>query len=161
MLTATRLRDLLEYEAETGVFRWRKSPTPRIKAGQIAGSPDREGYIRISIDRRLHKASRLAFLYQTGDWPREEVDHRNGVAGDDRWSNLRETSRTLNALNRSKKANNTSGYKGVTRCGNKWKAQIQAHKRVHYLGLFASPAAAHAAYLVAAKRLHGEYARAA
>lgn len=161
MLTASRLRELLVYEPDAGVFRWRLSPTPRMRAGQVAGSKDREGYVRISIAGCLYKASRLAFLYQLGHWPSDEVDHRNGITSDDRWENLRESNRATNALNRSKKVNNTSGYKGVSRFHSKWKAQIQAFKKLHYLGLFDTPEAAHAAYCAAAQRLHGEYARAA
>lgn len=161
-LNATDLRRLLSYDPDTGRFTWRVSPTPRVPVGRVAGTPDREGYVRIRIRGRAYKAARLAFLHVLGRWPRHEVDHKNGSTGDDRWSNLREADRATNSLNRSRQATNKSGFKGVClRAPGKWQASIKVRGRSHYLGLFLTPETAHRAYCAAALRLHGEFARSA
>lgn len=160
MLTASKLREVLDYDPASGVFRWRVSPTRSVPVGRVAGTPDREGYTKIRIAGRAYKAARLAVLFVTGKWPLDEVDHRNGDAGDDSWSNLREVSRAQNSMNRSMQRRNRSGFKGVCANKGKWQASIRVSGKAHYLGLFPTPEDAHAAYCAAAKRLHGEFARA-
>ena len=89
----------------------------------------------------------------------QEVDHVNGNSLDNRRSNLRLATRDQNMFNRPKMKTNTSGFKGViaTKSG-KWGAQIKAHKRYHWLGLFSTAIAAAHAYDRAAVQLHGEFA---
>jgi hypothetical protein len=88
-ITAERLREVLLYDPETGVFRWwvptsRKSP---FRVGKIAGSYHRDGYREIRIDKRLYRAHRLAWLYMTDKWPDLEIDHID----QDGTNNLRRT----------------------------------------------------------------------
>jgi hypothetical protein len=88
------------------------------------------------------------------------ADHRSLNTLDNRRSNLRKATRSQNQHNRGKSGNNTSGYKGVFRLWNgTYFSQICVRGEVHYLGIFSSARAAHRAYCVAAKRLHGEFAR--
>jgi hypothetical protein len=96
-----------------------------------------------------------------GEWPSEQIDHRNTTPSDMRWDNLRRATHADNIHNQGTQKNNTSGYKGVSRrtdC-NRWMAMIKSGGNRHYLGLFKTPAAAHQAYKKAAKELHGEFAR--
>jgi HNH endonuclease/AP2 domain len=161
-LTAAQLRLLLDYNPDTGVFTWRIPPHPRFRVGAVAGCLFSNGYRYIKIEKRTYKAHRLAWLYMSGEWPVGELDHKNTVRHDNRIANLRQPpSRSLACANTSKSSRNKSGYKGVSRCGNSWRAQIWLNGRRYHLGLFDAPAEAHAAYAAAAKRLHGEYARAA
>lgn len=163
MITEGCLKSLLDYDPSTGVFVWLVSPTRCVKVGQIAGCADGEGYVKIRIKGRAYKASRLAFLFMLGRWPSDEVDHKNGITSDDSWGNLRETDRAGNSLNRSRQKKNKSGYKGVCfqRNTGRWQAQIKCKKKCYYIGAFETPEAAHAAYVSAATKLHGEFARAA
>ena len=85
-------------------------------------------------------------------------DHQNGLTLDNRRSNLRVASTFQNQQNRRVRRDSTSGFKGVTSFRNKWKAEISAHGKGYYLGLFATPELAHEAYKEAAARLHGEFA---
>ena len=62
-----------------------------------------------------YSAHRLARLYQTGWWPPAHIDHVNLDKADNRWSNLRAATRSLNGANRFRQANNSSGFKGVHR----------------------------------------------
>jgi len=158
-LTAARLRELLHYDPETGIFTWKVS-TKKIRAGQTAGSKNREGYINIQIQGCKWKAHRLALLYVTGYMPAMQVDHINGNPMDNRLCNLREASHTENRRNAGVQRNNKSGFKGV--CWSKqnkgWHAQISIDGKRTSLGYFSTPESAHEAYKIAAKRLHGEFA---
>ena len=154
-LTRARLRELLHYDDETGVFRWWKRVGDEIRLGEVAG------YTEIHIHRRYYRAHQLAWMYVKGRWCRPMVDHRDGNATNNRWSNLRRATASQNNANRRRSRNNTSGYKGVHLCGRsgRWRAIIYNKHRKTYLGLFTTPEAAHAAYAEAARKLFGEFAR--
>jgi hypothetical protein len=161
MVTYERLRELLDYDPETGVFRWKIYRNGRAKVGYIAGGFDKCGHRRIAIDGRFYPSHRLAWLYQTGKWPVALIDHINMVPDDNRFCNLREATKSQNGWNTGKRSDNTSGFKGVTWAKNvrRWMAQIQVHGKNKHLGTFDTPEQAHAAYAAAAKEFHGEFAR--
>ena len=124
MLTAEELRELLRYDPNTGIFRWKvKQRRVSYGVGDVAGSLDSSsGYHRIRIDGRDYRASRLAWLYVYGRWPTDEIDHKNTIRDDDRLANLREATRGQNNYNTKRFSTNTSGLKGVcwrrgTGCG--------------------------------------------
>jgi hypothetical protein len=162
MITAERLRELLHYDPETGVFTWRL-PRRGVRAGYEAGASRSDGYRRIQVDGRVIYAHRLAWPYMTGEWPDAEIDHINGDPSDNRIVNLRPATRSQNSANGRKPSDNTSGLKGVSwhARGRKWRAQIVVNGKCRHLGLFDCPAAAHAAYLAATEKFFGEYARVA
>lgn len=138
MLTAARLRRLLYYDPATGVFTWRNPTSARVKAGRVAGSLHKSGYLQIGIDKKLYFAQRLAWLYVKGRWPTHEVDHRNRLRADNRFSNLRHASRKQNSENITRRSDNTSGYTGVYWLEriSKWYAQIRHHGVQIHLGYF-------------------------
>ena len=162
-LTRARLRELLHYDSETGEFRWRKRPRNWARPSLSAGhSRSEEGYRCISIDRRLYRAHQLAWFYMMGRWCRPAIDHRDGDAGNNRWSNLRRATASQNNANRRRPRHNKSGHKGVSLCSKsgKWRATISRNGKITHLGRFETAQAAHAAYLAAARKLFGEFARA-
>lgn len=160
MITAERLRELLHYDPVTGEFRWLVS-RGGIRAGSFAGCTTKVGYRLISIDGRCYRGHRLAWLYMTGEWPADEVDHVNLVRDDDRWENLREATHEENLRNYPRPRHNTSGVKGVywNKKNRKWKAQIRVNRSRIYLGLFDSLDEAAAAYAAASAQHHGEFGR--
>jgi len=97
----------------------------------------------------------------TGSWPDGMIDHSNGNPSDNRFINLRVTDSSGNNRNSRKRKTNKSGYKGVSffRKTEKWRASIVYNRRNISLGLFENPEDAHKAYVEAAKRLHGDFAR--
>jgi hypothetical protein len=174
-LTAEQLRSLLHYDPDTGTWRWRPRPvsarterrrkargsTPRYE-GQVAGYINGQGYRYISIYRKFHKASRLAFLYVTGVLPVATVDHINHDRGDDRWSNLRSVTPSESAMNRGPRADSVSRYRGVSRDARagKWRVEIRRSTQpIIYLGSYDDPRSAALVYDMAARCLHGAHAR--
>jgi len=137
MLTQERLKSLLHYDKETGIFTWKKRKTS-VREGSVAGHTHPNGYIRICIHGTLYSAHRLAFLYEQGAWPKAQVDHENRVRTDNRWVNLREVTCMENRRNSTLSRKNTSGYNGVTwnAAREKWVAQIKAENHSQYLGGF-------------------------
>jgi hypothetical protein len=160
MLTAERLRELLDYCPESGVFTRRVS-RGRAKAGSVAGCDDHKGHLVIVVDGRLYQAHRLAWLYVTGHWPKHEVDHVDGDGLRNAWTNLRSATHAENMRNSRRPRHNTSGFKGVSwhKRSQAWRAYIKKDRRAIHLGTFATPEAAHAAYVAAAQEHHGEFAR--
>jgi hypothetical protein len=161
MITQRRLRDLLSYDPETGIFRWRVS-RGKAKSGAVAGSINKStGYRIIMLFGRRYKAHRLAWFYMKGEWPVDKIDHRNTIRNDNRFKNLREATAAGNQHNSGRRRNNRSGYKGVdfkAGCG-KWRAAITVNSRQMHLGYFTDIDAAAAAYAAAAAQYHGEFAR--
>lgn len=152
MLTVERLRELLEYNSETGVFTWVVGQCQ----GKRAGSQDQRGYKTVLIDGKRYYIHRLAWLYMTGDWPKKQIDHINRDKSDQRFANLRDVAKSRNMLNSGLRADNRSGFRGVSFHAQRgrWGAQFQ-HK---HLGLYDTPEEAAAAYRQAAQKLHGDLA---
>lgn len=140
MVTQDYIKDVLEYNPDTGVFAWKK-PRGGKFAGTIAGKlvKQKSGYryIDIKVNGKCCKAHRLAWLYMTGEWP-EEIDHINRDSTDNRWINLRDVSHEENTRNRSRSSNNESGVNGVhwDTCKNRWRARVMLNGKSHYIGLF-------------------------
>jgi hypothetical protein len=120
-----------------------------------------KGYVQILLRTRLYLAHRLAFLWMTGKWPDEEVDHADGNPANNAWHNLRQASRSQNAMNTRLKGDNTSGYKGVIweRRRHYWYFEIIANGKRQIFPNYATAEEAHSARSEAARRLHGEFAR--
>lgn len=157
-LTADRLREVLTYERDTGLFRWSVRTSGRIRINSIAGASDKDGYVVIRIDRVRYRASRLAWLYVHGKWPDGEMDHINHVRTDDRINNLRDVGRLENNQNvRYPRNNNKStGVLGVAveKSTGRFKASINVSGRKIHLGTFRCVDSAHEAYLVAKRKYH-------
>jgi hypothetical protein len=144
MLTQERLRELLDYDPETGAFTWRVRAANCVRVGDQAGhkKTDHGGksYIHLQVDNRGCLAHRLAFLWMEGSVPEADTDHEDGDGTNNRWSNLKRVSHRQNGKNIRRTKANTSGVTGVTwrKDLQKWKAQIAVDGRDIYLGIFTS-----------------------
>jgi hypothetical protein len=159
MLQQSRLKDLLDYDPETGVFRWKVS-RGGMAAGALAGRLNKD-YLEITVDGRSYQSHRLAWLYVFGLWPSDELDHTNMVKHDNRIANLRDATRGQNKTNGKRYCTNTSGFKGVSfhKKRNKFRAYIYTNYKHNHLGYFlTAQEAADVAYQAAVKA-YGEFAR--
>jgi hypothetical protein len=153
--SAERLHYLLHYDPCTGEFRWLVNRGPNKTAGNLAGSPDEDGYLRIGIDRRRYRLHRLAWFYTHGVWPDGEIDHKDTDRANNRIENLRVVSRHVNMQNMRKSPKKASALPmGVTQSSAGFGAQIGLFGKRFRLGTFVSAHAAHEAYLEAKRRLH-------
>jgi hypothetical protein len=162
-LTQSRLKTLLHYDPDTGIWQWiaRSGPGSHVCVGDIAGTINKGGYLRIKLDCELYMAHCLAWLYMTGEWPQTEVDHRDCDPDNIRWENLRLATSSQNGANKRIQRNNKCGFKGVTVLpSGRYRAVIKQGGYVQHIGCFDTPADAHSAYAAAAKEKHGEFARA-
>ena len=138
-LTQKELKEVLHYDADSGVFTWLASRSNRIKQGDVAGYINKvHGYRVIKVNGKLYKAHRLVFLYMTGKFPPDEIDHLNHLRYDNRFVNLRHATRVENSRNRSMNSNNTSGFNGVYwhEGASKWRVRIRVNGKDKHLGLF-------------------------
>jgi hypothetical protein len=162
--SAERIRELIDYDPLTGVFLWKHRPNALQNwntkwAGKHAGSPHSRGYIAIAIDHVKYLAHHLAWVYMTGEWPTEFIDHENLNKKDNKWENLRLASFAENSANASIRNDNKSGFRGVYFVSSRqvWHAKITKEGKDHYLGAFDCPELAAKAYAVKARELYGEY----
>ncbi len=156
-ITAARVRELFDYEPETGIFRWRATGRGRGRvAGGEAGHARHDGYVIIFVDTVICFAHRLAWLHVHGEWPPELIDHKDGDRSNNRISNLRPATKATNAHN-IRKANKTNriGLLGVSQhARGGFTASIVVNMESRYLGYFKTKEDAHAAYISAKRELH-------
>jgi hypothetical protein len=154
--TLERVKELLFLNEETGCFVWRVSRGKR-HAGTIAGCYS-YGYRLIKIDYKMYTAGRLVWLYITGSWPSDEIDHINGDKLDNRFCNLRNVDRSTNQQNMrvAQKSNKSTGALGVyvDKRNGKIYSSITANGRKYRLGYFDSINEATYAYIKAKRELH-------
>lgn len=158
-----KISKFLQYEPGTGFFYWR-APRKGVRVGSRAGKifqPNKNRtYWVICFSNNTYYAHRLAYYFCTGIDPgQNHIDHADGDGLNNRFANLRLALPSQNNFNQRKRADNTSGYKGVSKHRNKWRAEINAYGTYRHLGTFDTPELAHMAYCKAAAELHGEFAR--
>jgi hypothetical protein len=149
ILTADKIRSLLDYDERTGLF-FRRGGSKSL------GSLTSDGYLEFSVDGRVYKAHRLAWLFMKGRWPLSRMDHIDGNRTNNAIKNLREADGQQNAANR--RVLSHLGTKGVYRRGNRFIAGIKINGRRHHLGSFKNLSDATAAYSNAARKAFGEFA---
>jgi HNH endonuclease len=139
MLTQQRLFEVLQYSPETGLFTWNsKCGQGKSLVGATAGWIARKGYRRIEIDGVAYMAHRLAFLYMSGKWPENQVDHLDCNPDNNRWTNLADVDCATNMKRRKINARNTTGCPGVryNARNDRWVVTIQCDGVRRFLGNF-------------------------
>ncbi len=155
-LTQSRLKELLDYNPDTGVFVWREWRGGTAFKGSVAGRPDSKGRIQVMVDGASYFAHRLAWLFVNGKFPPEHIDHINRDVSDNRIQNLRLASNIENGQNRNKHPRNTSGVSGVSfhKKTGKWQAKITFSGKTIYLGVYESIEEAAAARAFGKEKYH-------
>ena len=157
------LSERLEYSPVSGQIFWK-----RIFPGRVAGTitkprggakPYGKPYVKLSLERLDFKGHRIAWIlfHKKPLPPGVVIDHINGDSTDNRIVNLRLCSGKNNSRNADTPKNNTTGFKGVSRCGKRFRAYITVDRRQIHLGVYQTPEEAFAAYVTAAKAHFGEF----
>ena len=135
MITQEELKDKLDYNPKTGIFKWRKKFS---NTKDIAGTTRVDSYKMIMINYKYYSSHRLAWLYVYGEFPDKQIDHINRDRSDNRIKNLRNVDQNVNMKNRGISKNNTSGFSGVCWCNTRkvWKATIWNLNKCIRLGQF-------------------------
>ena len=160
ILTADRLKELVNYDPDTGVFTRRVRTAQRHQVGDradfVVSSGHLAGYCRVSVDSKRFMAHRCAWLYMYGEWPKQDIDHINGDKSDNRICNLRDVSNQTNRENlRKPHKDSESKFLGVyLHNQGKWVARIQTMRKMKHIGMFDTPEEAHQAYLIEKRKLH-------
>lgn len=156
------LIELLSYNHDTGELRWKCPPkqAKRVKAGQLAGHLEKNGYRYVALRTcgkyTKYLAHRIIWKIVTGNEPENMIDHIDRNRDNNRWENIREANNSNNKANGNLYRNNKSGFKGVF-----WK---KSHRSWHvsinrkYIGCFKSKCAAIVARQSAEEVHQGEYA---
>ena len=157
MITQEKLKEVLNYDQDTGIFTWKIKTCKKVCVGVVAGTPSGDGYSVIKINGKRLRAHRLAWLYVYGEFPDKFIDHINGIRHDNKISNLRNVTKSENSQNQRKpKSDNQSGFLGVHWCKRDkvWIAAIGFNKKTKYLGTYSTPELAHQVYLKAKREIH-------
>lgn len=148
-LTVSDVTRFLTYDQATGILTWKPDATRTSVSGKRAGHLNKtNGYRYTSILNVQFCEHRLAWAITHGVWPTGQIDHINGIRDDNRIENLRDVSASVNMQNRKKpQSNNTSGFLGVTKHRNRWRALLTINGKPTVLGSFDSPRLAYEVYL--------------
>jgi len=161
-LTQQRLKDLLEYDPETGQFR-RVVATGRHgrwKINSVAGNLNcKLGYIQISIDGVLYYAHRLAWLYMNGKWPEHEIDHKDLDRANNRWVNLRAATHLQNMANLAPRG--SLKWAHFDKQTKMWRPQIKINGKMFSGKRVNSPQEAHEICAKLSVQYSGEFSRTA
>lgn len=160
MITQSELKEVLNYDPDTGIFTWIKKTNNKcnkIIVGKNAGWIEKIGYLRISLYKKSYMAHRLAWLYVYGEMPNKCIDHIDGNKSNNKISNLRNVTNAENAQNKKNHHSNSKtkiiGVDFIKRV-NKFRATITLNYQQHYLGLFETKEMAFDAYIKAKRQLH-------
>jgi hypothetical protein len=145
-ITQERLKEVMRYEPETGHWFWVKPPKYNNNlVGKKTGTKDVDGRIRVRVDKKTYRSYRLAWLYMTGEWPKNDIDHIDGNPGNDKWANLRDISRGENVRNQKSK-----GYRWNSE-RQKWECRYMLNYKTIFVGRFETEQEAKTAYEKAIK----------
>jgi hypothetical protein len=149
MITQEKLKEMLTYNPDTGIFTWKVKHLKKCILNKNAGTLKKAGYITISIKKRLYLAHRLAWLYVYGEWPKNHIDHINGVRDDNRIENLRDVTQRQNCQN--KQSNRQGKLVGTIydKRDSKFYSRISIKNKLYTITSHETEQQAHEAYLEA------------
>lgn len=135
MITQERLKHLLHYDPDTGIFTRivsRRGSRPNV------GSVRLDGYLSICVDGKTYLAHRLVWLWATGQHPQDQVDHINGDRADNRWLNLRSATNKQNSENSRLYSCNKTGVRGavIDKRTGRYVARVRHFGQDIHVGVF-------------------------
>lgn len=166
MLTQEKLKEILNYDPETGLFKWKertwlegKQKTFNVRfSGKIAGSLSNSGYLQIGINNKDYLCHRLAWFYIHGYWPKDYIDHIDRNKTNNKISNLRLATNSENSQNIVKCHPNNKYSKLLgahyDKRRNLYYSVIVINKKRNWIGWFKTAIEAHNAYVIEKRKIH-------
>lgn len=126
-----KLKSILNYDRDTGVFRWKIRPSMSVRSGDIAGGVNPQtGYVIIRYKGVGMSAHRLAWIFENESINSDfVVDHINGDKQDNRICNLRNVPIEVNNRNTYKHRNGKIPYIHYHKTNKRFTLSIN---NVHY-----------------------------
>lgn len=167
------LRLCFTYDPDTGLFIHLEKPEFLYGSARLAqsvnsrcaGKPafniyDPKGYFTGGFLNVRYMAHRVAWAMIAGEWPERMIDHRDHNGFNNKWENLRLADHSENGCNARMRADNKTGFRGVSwnKRDRKWQAMITCNNRQTNLGVHDTPEIAAMVYDEAARRMHGSFA---
>jgi hypothetical protein len=158
-ITQARVRELFNYNSETGILTNKITRNHNSKAGAEVGYITGGGYLTTVINSIPYQVHRICFLHYYGYLP-ELVDHEDTNTTNNSILNLRKCTKNQNGYNQPIRKNSRSGIKGLTwhSRDKAWEAQIRVNGKGVYLGRFKHPEDARKALEDARAEYHKEFA---
>lgn len=154
-ITVEMVREVLDYDPVTGLFKRTSSALNGSRAGLPAGTLAANGYIMIRIYTKLCCAHRLGWALHYGEFPRFFIDHINGNPSDNRIENLRDVPQKANCFNKGKNRK----LLGATQFGDRWKYAVLEWGKITYEGDFPTADEANKAFLSRQNGIENPYQR--
>lgn len=135
MIDESNVKDIFDYNAESGELSWKINASPNARRGDLIKYKDKDGYLIVRYKRKAYKAHRVIWLFVAGSWPTDTIDHINGIRDDNRRHNLRDVPYKVNLQN----INNVRGRNrcvGVYYSNNTYLASLTRNGCYKYLGRY-------------------------
>lgn len=129
-----RLRELFFYHPDGFLVRKVKTGISTFVGQEVHGCPYSSGYRTVGIDGRQYLLHRIIYQFHYG-WCPDDPDHEDRDNGNNRIGNLRPSTPSENACNRSLFTSSSTGVTGVNRYFDRYQAQVTRDGIRHYLGL--------------------------
>jgi hypothetical protein len=158
-ITHEEAKHLFDYQ-EDGSLIWKNPFGFKTKKGDVAGHLRKNGYVAVSINKKMFLLHRIVFLWHHGHMP-SVIDHVDSNSTNNKIENLREATQSQNMMNRAVSTSCKSGYKGVyfVEALQKWRAYISVNRKNISIGYFLDKHEAAKAYNKAAFELRGNFAK--
>lgn len=151
------LKRQMHYDPETGKLTWLISKKGVTQGRQVSPRPTNDGYLQCVFNGKHYYQHVLIWFYQTGEWPKDCIDHINRERADNRWGNLREATQTQNLYN-STGALNKTGYKNITETKWGWVVTTRVNKKATNFGTYKTLDEAVEVAKRVRQDVHGEFA---
>lgn len=146
-MDAKLVRELFNYDPETGILTWAVDRSNKVKAGMEAGCVGGKGYLVLGCNGKTYQTSNIIWLWWYGEWPKNQVDHIDRSKMNNRIKNLRDLTSLENMQNHAhSRSDSTIGVRGVSRNKSGFVARLMVAGVRRNLGTYSTVVEAEQAY---------------
>jgi hypothetical protein len=128
-----KFKDVFEYR--DGELYWKILHGRKNVKGAKAGFAWNDGYLGVGFNKKLYRIHRVIFEMHHGYCPKF-IDHIDGNKQNNRIENLREATSNQNGYNTKLSSRNTTGVKGVSFDGKKYRVRFKVDGKAKSFGSY-------------------------